>query len=184
MAGRRRGSLLLAPLAAVAIVAAGCGVNSSSTTGSTAGQTVQQPTSTAPSTKPQKSYSRYELAMQVLGTKLARSLTDTDRQISISGSEPDVVVGDLRSAQKQLRSAAAQLQQITPPAPIRTLHMELIHGVEEYANELDTMIAHVQKGTGPPVSRVLPTLKGVRDMRSASDAITKKGYVIVIDNTP
>jgi hypothetical protein len=178
MAGRRRGSLLLAPLAAVAIVAAGCGSNGTSTSGE------QASTASTTTTAQHGSYSRYELAMQVLGTKLARSLTDTDRQISVSGSEPDVVVQDLRSAQKQLRSAAAQLQQITPPAPVRTLHMQLIHGVEEYASELDTMIAHVRNGTGPPISTVLPTLKGVHDMRSASDAITKKGYVIVIDNVP
>ncbi len=200
MAGPRRGFLLLAPLASVALLAAGCGGGgSSSTSGTQPTTTPQTTTRAAQSPHSARSTSRpsapivsterttftdYELAMQLLGSKLAHTLTQTDRSISVSSTQPDLVVHDLRTAQKQLRSAAASLEKITPPARIRTLHEQLIHGVQEYATELDAMIAHVEKGGGASISTVLPTLKGVKDMRAASDAITKKGYVIVVDNGP
>jgi hypothetical protein len=186
MEDAKRGFVLLVLVAVVGVIATACG-GGSSTSGSQTSQPSQtsqapQPAQPAQPVQPSQrtSFSSYEIAMQVLGDRLASALATTGRAIAAPNPRPAVIEQDLLTAQRQLRGAAVTLEKITPPAKIKALHELLIRSVREFADELDNVIAGVNKKNGAPVVSVIPALKGVKDMQRASDAILKAGYVIVV----
>jgi hypothetical protein len=168
-----RGTLVvIALVCALATGAAGCG-GGSPTTVSKSSQPPKQNRS-----RP-KTYSHYELAMQVLGDKLAAELANAGRAVGLPTAKRTAIEQILRATQTQLRAAAASLAKIDPPARIRAQHRRLTQAVREFADELNGVIAGIKAGTGAPAYVLIPNLKGLKDMQRASDAITKAGYVIV-----
>jgi hypothetical protein len=168
-----RGTFVVVALVCVlATGAAGCGGGSSTTT-----STASQPKPSRP-TRP-KTYSRYELAMQVLGDKLAAELANAGRAVGLPTAKRTAIEQILRATQTQLRAAAASLAKIDPPARIKAQHRRLTQAVREFADELNGVIAGIKAGTGAPAYVLIPNLKGLKDMQRASDAITKAGYTIV-----
>jgi hypothetical protein len=156
----------------IAALAAGCGGHTA-TTGTPTVPPIQRP-------QPPH-YSAYETAMQALGNKLALALEDSGLAVRSPGATTAAIVRALRRAQHQLRVSAVALANLTPPRKIRALHAELIKGVRDFAAELDTVIASAKSGTdGGRIAAKIPTLKGLREMQRASDAITRAGYVIVV----
>jgi hypothetical protein len=124
-----------------------------------------------------QSFSNYELAMQALGRHLGAVIVASGNQ-NISAS-PARIVKNLRHVQAELRTTAVKLEQIKPPAKIKTDHELMIRGVREYATELNGVIAEVKRGDKSGALGSISTLKGVRDMTDASHSIAKAGFVIL-----
>jgi hypothetical protein len=162
MARARRGFVLLLLGAALAILAAGCGGGGSGSSSSNDAN---------------GGFTPYEVKMQALGNTLASSLlvTGTANRTATNGQ----IVRNLRKAQTALRTAAAQLAQITPPAAAKPGHELLEKGVREYADEIDGLIAGLKKGNRDAIFAVT-SLKGVKDMTRGTHDISKAGYIIVL----
>jgi hypothetical protein len=176
----RRGFGVLLLLACFAVAATACGGGSTSTASTRSASPVTETTPPIQHTQPTH-YSRYETAMQALGNKLALALENSGRSVSAQGATTAMIIDALRTAQRQLRASAAGLEHITPPAKIKHLHERLLTSVREFADELSTVIASAKSGSdGVHIAAMIPTLKGLKDMQRASDAITKAGYVIVV----
>lgn len=171
---------------AVAFLAAGCGSSkSSSPPTTTASAPVTTTTKTAPATGTSAAKAAYEKKMQKLGQGLGTILAtvgNTDSNVIGGGADLKTVGGiiaqNLRQVQTALRKAAAQLAAITPPPAVKADHELLRKGALEYANELTPIIAQMHTGNVLQPLQSIPTLKGVKDMTAASQAITLKGYVI------
>jgi hypothetical protein len=168
--------LLLALSGALAAAASGCGGGSPAAQ-THAASTTQKPHSMRPAGR--KTAGTYETRMRVLGNTLARELAIAGRAVSAPTAKRAAIEQVLLTAQRQLRTAAAGLEKIKPPAKVEVQHRRLIEAVREFADELTGVIAGVKAGNGAPVYALIPQLKGLRDMRRASDAITKAGYSIV-----
>jgi len=125
----------------------------------------------------QGSFSNYETAMQALGRRLSQVILSSGNA-NISAS-PARIVRNLRRVQAELRATAAKLAKITPPDKIKADHELMIQGVREYANELNRVIAEVERGDSRGALGSISTLKGVHDMTTASQSIAKAGYVIL-----
>jgi hypothetical protein len=150
--------------AALAIAGAGCGGGGSSS-------------ATSSGDLGEGGFSAYESQMQALGQTLGSALVATG---SANRTATDAqVVKNLRKAQTALRSAAAKLDKITPPAKAAAGHKLLEKGVREYADEIDGMIEQFKKGNRDAAFTVA-TLKGVKDMTRGTQDISKAGYIIVL----
>ena len=126
---------------------------------------------------------RYEVEMKVLGTTLGASLRlagETELAAAKTKTARQQDVRALRKAQVALRAAVVALGKIRPPADIRPEHALLLKGVEEYATELNSVIAKLEAGGAPvTVLQDILHLKGVEDMQRASAEIAEHGYSIV-----
>jgi len=177
MRSARPGFALLALLGALAALAAGCGGGGKATSNSAA----TTPTETsATTTSGSGQYSDYELRMQELGVQLARVFGQTGRDVTRPGVTPALIRSDLEDAQKRIRDAAATLEEIKPPAKVEAQHRQLVTAVREFASELGGVIAIVKHQNGAQLQAMISALKGVSDMAKATDAISKAGYVIVV----
>jgi hypothetical protein len=191
MLARRACAFCLVTLGTAAL-AAGCGggamTPSAATAPSTATTAASAPTTktktttaTAPAAvRPSGATHAYELRMQRLGVKLGGSIQAIGDLMVVNhsvASKPQVV-RDLRRLQIVLRSAASELTRIRPPAKVRDQHELLARGVREYAQELTGVIARVQSGDTAKALSLIPRLKGIRDMTTASHAIKKAGLNI------
>jgi len=175
MRSARPGFALLALLGALAALASGCGGGGKS---SSAAETT--PTESSTTTSASGRYSDYELRMQELGVQLARVLEPTARDVAVQNAKPALIRRDLRTAQKRILAAAVSLQQIKPPANVEAQHRQLIAAVREFAAELNGVIKTVSHQNGAQLNQLINGLAGISDMARASDAITKAGYVIVV----
>jgi len=149
--------------AALAVAGAGCGgggSSSSSTNGDGEG-----------------GFTQYETQMQALGTTLAETLISTGTA-NRTGTDAQIKA-NLRKNQRALRAAASKLDQITPPPEAAAGHALLKKGVLEYADEINALIAQVDRGNKQAIFRVT-ALKGVKDMTKGTQAISKAGYIIVL----
>ncbi len=79
--------------------------------------------------------------------------------------------------QEEMRTAAKQLEAISPPTEIAAEHEKLTTGVSDFADELDPLIAKLKQGNLQALS-TLPNLHGFLEVRAAAIAITKAGYPI------
>jgi hypothetical protein len=113
--------------------------------------------------------------MRRLGGALAQTLTAVGAANTGSPAKNAI---NIHFAQLGLRRAARSLAAITPPKRVRAEHALLLRGVREYAQELDGVIARLKNGQVRAL-RTIRTLKGVRDMQQASNAIVRKGYAII-----
>jgi hypothetical protein len=125
----------------------------------------------------EQSFSTYETSMQALGRTLGAAITASGNA-NISAT-PAAIARNLRRVQVELRTAAVKLEKITPPAQVRAQHELLTKGVREFADELDGVIAQAKSGNQRQALGSIVTLKGIKDMSRASQAIAKAGFVIV-----
>jgi len=115
----------------------------------------------------------YDKQMQTIGG----GLTDDLNSLSSSTGSAAKAATALVKVQTDLRTAADQLDAITPPTAIKTEHEQLTKAVREFADELDPLIKDLKAGKLSALSS-LATLKGLSDIQTASTAISKKGYKI------
>jgi hypothetical protein len=177
----KRVSALCVVMLGTAWLAAGCGGGAKTPSTVTAPVVPSTTTSTVPVTvRPSAATHAYERRMQRLGAKVGSSIQEIGNLIVVNrsvASKPQVV-RQLRRLQIVLRNASVQLAQITPPEKIRAEHELLARGVREYSQELTGVIARVQSGNTAEALALIPRLKGIRDMTTASHAIKKAGLNI------
>jgi len=174
MAGAKRAAGVLA-VAATVIAAAGCGGGGGSKTaeGTTAAGTTTAPaaTTTAASSAP-LTKAAYVTKMRAIGRSLSTSLN------SLNGATTAAKAAiALSTVQKDLRTAATQIESISPPNAIKAQHQQLAKAVTDFADELGPIITKLKGGTLGALSSVT-TLKGLREIQTASTAIANKGYKI------
>jgi hypothetical protein len=154
------------------LAAGGCGSGGKSYSATTTSSAASRTVAAAPSS----AESAYVVRMRSLGNKLATSIGIASQ--SNSTASPATVAANLVRVQRALTRAAAGLAAITPPAAMRTEHALLLKGVREYASELNGVIRDVRGGKVAAL-HTIPNLRGLHDMKRASDAIEKLGYPIV-----
>ena len=137
------------------------------------------PVSTALSARPATTFAeekrRYDEQMLVLGEQLSRSLAEIGNR---NGGTTAQTGHNLRTAIPTLRAAARKLGAIVPPAPVRAEHQLLRKAILELASELVGPIARLERGDLNGLGAIY-SLKGARDMESASANIVKLGYAIL-----
>ena len=163
--------------AAVLLLAAGCGGGGGGTTGaqtttSTTTTTTTAATTTTTASGPAPSKAEYVSQMKVIGQSLSTSLNTLG-----AAKTAATAATALAKVQTDLRSAADKLAAITPPDAIKTQHGQLVKAVRDFADELDPVIKSLRAGTMTALASV-PTLKGLTEIQTASNAISNKGYKI------
>ena len=161
---------LLAVLAALALIAAGCGKSGGG--GSTETTAATTEATTTASASPPLGKSEYVTQMQQIGQSLSAALNNFG-----SATTAATAAIALARVQAQLRTAADKLADISAPDPISVQHAKLVRAVRDFADELDPVIAKLKKGDLTALQTV-PTLKGLTEIQSASTAIASKGYAI------
>jgi hypothetical protein len=172
MAAAKRVPTMLSVGAAAVLLASGCGGGSKKTAGSPTTTPVPA-TTTAAATPLGKA--DYEVKMRAIGTSVSESLGS----INALTSKP-MAVEVLTTLQSRLRSAADRLAALSPPSRVKANHAQLVQAVRDFADELDSVIAKLKKGT-LQATAVTPTilgLKGVAEVGAASSAIANKGFKI------
>jgi hypothetical protein len=142
---------LTALLGVLALLVAGCGGKS-------------EPTMTK---------AEYVKQMKAVGVGLGKTLNQFATQ-----SDPKQAGAALATAQSGLREAAKQLERMKPPENVQTQHAKLVAAIDEFADELDPIIAKLQNGDSSAAQLVLTT-KGFAAIQTASNAIAKAGYPIL-----
>lgn len=157
-------------LSIAAVAAAGCGGGGSTPTTTAA----IAPATTAAATT--HAGTPYVVRMRKLGLKLATTITVATSTNSKTAPAKDAA--NLVKVQHALMRAAAGLDAISPPTAVRADHALLLKGVREYASELDGVIRKIRAGQVAALGSIT-NLRGLADMKRASDAIVAKGYPIV-----
>jgi hypothetical protein len=185
----RHVSLLLLGLLALA----GCGKGATSTSVSTsAPTTTAAPTTTGattsnastPATTPVAAdpvKAHYEQRMQVLGNELSAYFLQIGRADATATKAE--ALANIKQVQARLRTASVELGKIKTPTKIKVDQQKLIAAVREYAKDLDQVIVQVKAGNKSALSE-LSELQGVKDMGTATQAITRAGYNITGEVTP
>jgi hypothetical protein len=173
MAGAKRVPTVLSVGAAAVLLASGCGGGGKKTAGSPT-TTATLPAATAPAAAPLDK-ADYEVKMRAIG----RSVSDSLGSIN-SLTTKAMAVKVLTTLQSDLRSAADRLAALSPPSRIKANHAQLVQAVRDFADELDSVIANVKKGTlqATAVTATIVGLKGVAEVATASTAIANKGFKI------
>lgn len=141
---------MFVPVAAVVLLAGGCGGHSS-----------------PPLTKT-------EYVKQVV--KVRQGIEASLGTLTTLSGAPAAAVA-VGKVQEDMRTAAKQLGEISPPTAIKAEHEKLTTGVSDFADELDPVIAKLKKGDLQALA-ALPNLHGFLEVRAAAIAITKAGYPI------
>jgi hypothetical protein len=176
MAGAKRAVTALLIGAAI-LLAAGCGGGGSSTSGSPAAGTTTTADTTASTTTsaeettplPKADYVR---KMKTIGRSLSTSLNTLG-----SATTAAAAAKALQAVQTDLRDAAERIESLAPPEAVKSLHAQLVKAVRDFADELDPVINKLKAGKMTALSSV-PTLKGLREIQTASTAIANKGFKI------
>jgi hypothetical protein len=79
--------------------------------------------------------------------------------------------------QSEIGTIDVTIGAITPPAPIKADHARLVAAIGEFKRELGPVIATLKTGD-TAVLKSMSTLKGLKDVDSAVQAINKAGYSI------
>ena len=114
----------------------------------------------------------YVKQMTAIGKSLSTSIGTLG-----SVTTPSKAATALAKVQTDLRAAVKRLDAITPPADVKTAHQQLATAVSEFADELGPVITKLKAGNLSALSSVT-SLKGLTDIQSAANAITKAGYKI------
>jgi len=161
MAGAKRTLGLLA-IGFAALLLAGCGSSKKSSSQETTTTTAAAPLAKA----------AYVTQMKAIGQSLSNSLNG----LSSATTAAKAAIA-LTKVQVDLRAAADRIDAITPPDAVKAQHDQLVKAVNDFADELDPVIASLKKGSLAALSTV-PTLKGLTEIQAASTAIASKGYKI------
>jgi len=118
------------------------------------------------------------LSIHELGSQILDVVQESSTSATASKHSSAKIIHDLRELQASLRLGAKQLQKIRPPAKVKVQQALLLRGVREYASELNGVIATVKAGQTQAGLSLIYNLKGIKDMTTASHAITAKGFAI------
>lgn len=154
-------------VAAVALLAIGCGGGGSKTPAKTPAQVAREKAATLVQAK-----KTYIAQMTAVGKSLSKSIN------SLTGATTakSEALG-LAKAQQDLRAAAKKLDSLAPPAKAKTAHKQLSSALSELADELDPVLAKAKKGKFQPLTSIT-ALKGLQDIQTAAAAITAAGFNI------
>jgi hypothetical protein len=173
MAAAKRVPTMLSVGAAAVLLASGCGGGGKKTAGSPT-TTAAVPATTAATATP-LGKADYEVKMRAIGTSVSESLGSINALTSKA-----TAVRVLTTLQSSLRSAADRLAALSPPSRVKANHAQLVQAVRDFADELDSVIAKLKKGTlqATAVTTTILGLKGVAEVGAASTAIANKGFKI------
>lgn len=113
--------------------------------------------------------------MQSLGKKLGDYFVKMGAEDATASRKQ--AIANVEQAQTRLRDAAAKLGMVKPPGKIELDQEKLIAAVREYANELDEIIVKLKTGNTSALAEIAQ-LQGIKDMGTATRAITRAGYDI------
>jgi hypothetical protein len=142
-------------LAAVGLVAAGCG-------GGGGGETSK------PLTKAQYQAKLQQLSNQV-GAELRQSI----------GASTNLKKADVPKLQDALRSFAKKVEALTPPAAVADLHAQLVKAMRGLADDLPSLVAQLDKAKDPSAAiAALFGAKSIQALIKLQDEFKAKGYNI------
>jgi hypothetical protein len=165
---------VLAAGTASALLAAGCGGGggSKSSAPTTAGTTTAAEATTTAANSTPLAKGVYVTRMKAIGRSLSTSLNSLGAATTATKA-----ASALEAVQTDLRNAAERIEALEPPAAIKAQHDQLAKAVRDFADELDPVITKLKGGNMQALSTV-PTLKGLREIQTASTQIASKGYKI------
>jgi hypothetical protein len=129
--------------------------------------------------EPPLTKAEYVKQMTAIGRSLSTSMSSLGAPTS-----PKSAATALSKVQDDLRTAAKQLDDITPPDDVKDAHEKLTSGVNDFADGLDPIIEKLNNGdakTAAAIAQLLSqvtTLKGFTEIQNAAASITKAGYKI------
>jgi hypothetical protein len=140
-------------LAAVGLVAAGCGGGSSSS---------------KPLTK-----AAYQAKLQQLSNGIGSQLSKS------MGGSTKLEQSDVPKLQKALRSFAGEVEGLTPPVEVAKLHTRLVVALRRLADDVPALIGQVQKASDPSEAiAALLGAKSVQNLVALQQAYQARGYDI------
>jgi soluble cytochrome b562 len=118
------------------------------------------------------SKAEYQTQMRTIGDALGNSLNSLG-----TASSATKAVTAVKKVQTDLRDAADDMADISPPEAVEKEHGDLVAGVREFADELDPIIEKLDKGNLQALQSVA-SVKALPKIQNAANAINKKGFKI------
>jgi TolA-binding protein len=81
--------------------------------------------------------------------------------------------------QKELRKAASELDDLTPPKDVQEQNETLVKAMRDYAADLDRLASAAERGDAQAVERFnqsIPGNEAVKEMSEAAEAMIMRGY--------
>jgi len=82
-------------------------------------------------------------------------------------------------AQKELRKAASELDDVIPPKDVKEPHETLVKAMRDYAGDLDRLRSAADRGDAQAVERFnqsIPDNEAVKEMSDAAEEMIMRGY--------
>jgi hypothetical protein len=109
----------------------------------------------------------------------SQAITKAFQPLSTPPSSLSVLASQLKVGQEKLRSAADDLNGVTPPKDVKKDNQALAKGLQTLADELESLRSAAAKKDPTLVQKALNELKSSHalvDARAATDDMRKKGY--------
>ena len=109
----------------------------------------------------------------------SQAITKAFQPLSTPPSSLSLLASELKVGQDKLRSAADDLNGVTPPKDVAKDNQSLVQGLQKLADELESLRSAAAKKDPKLVQKALADLKtshALVDARNATDDMKKKGY--------
>ena len=109
----------------------------------------------------------------------SQAITKAFQPLSTPPTSLSVLAGELKVGQEKLRSAADDLNGVTPPKDVEKDNQSLAKGLQTLAEELESLRSAAARKDPALVQKALNELKSSHalvDARAATDDMRKKGY--------
>ena len=109
----------------------------------------------------------------------SQAITKAFQPLSTPPSSLSVLASELKVGQDKLRSAADDLNGVTPPKDVAKDNQSLVQGLHKLADELESLRSAAAKKDPKLVQKALADLKtshALVDARNATNDMKKKGY--------
>ena len=109
----------------------------------------------------------------------SQAITKAFQPLSTPPSSLSVLASELKVGQDKLRSAADDLNGVTPPQDVAKDNQSLVQGLQKLADELESLRSAAAKKDPKLVQKALAELKtshALVDARNATNDMKKKGY--------
>ena len=109
----------------------------------------------------------------------SQAITKAFQPLSTPPSSLSVLASELKVGQEKLRSAADDLNGVTPPKDVAKDNQSLVQGLQKLADELESLRSAAAKKDPKLVQKALADLKtshALVDARNATNDMKKKGY--------
>ena len=109
----------------------------------------------------------------------SQAITKAFQPLSTPPSSLSVLASELKVGQDKLRSAADDLNGVTPPKDVAKDNQSLVQGLQKLADELESLRSAAAKKDPKLVQKALADLKtshALVDARNATNDMKKKGY--------